>query len=78
MLVIDGLEVPVGAALAAKELDDAHAGHVLLREGVDAGDGGANAAVGVADVFAEDARDQQDERQHREGDQRQPPAHLAA
>ena len=46
---------------------------VLLREAVDAGDGGAHAAVALAHVVAEDARDDENERQHGKGQQRQPP-----
>ena len=75
---VDRFEVVEGALLPAEELHDAHAGDVLLGEGVDARDGGANAAVGVAHTVAEDARDEQDDRQHGKGDQRQPPAHTSA
>ena len=70
---VDGLEVVVGAALAVEELHHAHARDVFLGEAVDAGDGGADAAEALAHVVAEDAGDDQDERQHGEGDQRQPP-----
>ena len=42
---VDGGEVGEGAALAVEELHDAHAGDVLLGEGVDAGGGGALGAV---------------------------------
>ena len=48
VLGIDGGEVVEGAALAVEELDDGHAGDVLLGEGVDLGGGGALAAVAVA------------------------------
>ncbi len=51
---------------AIEELHDAHAGNVFLQVGVDAGDGGANAAVGVAHVFAEEIGDDEDERQNGE------------
>ena len=60
---VDRGEVVEGAALAVEELHDGHAGDVLLREGVDAGDGGALAAVAVADVLAEDAGDVEDGRE---------------
>jgi len=40
--------------LAIEELHDSHAGNVFLQEGVDPGDGGADVAVGVAHVMAED------------------------
>ncbi len=73
---VDGGEVVEGAALAVEELHDGHAGDVLLREGVDAGGGGALAAVAVADVAAEDARDVEDGRDDRDGEQRQRPAHA--
>ncbi len=63
-------------ALAIKELHDAHPADVLLQERVDAGDGGADAAVGVAHPVAEDPRRQKDEGHHRKRRQRQPPVHL--
>ena len=68
-------KILVGALLAVEQLHHAHAADMLLRVGVDAGDGGANAAVGLAHVFAENPRDDQDEGQHGERDQRQPPVH---
>ncbi len=42
-----------GALLAIEELQHHHAADVLLHVGVDAGDGGANAPVGVAHLVAE-------------------------
>src|SRR5437016_353424 len=48
------LEFIHGLAFAVEELHDAHAGNVFLEESVDAGDGGADAAVGVAHELAED------------------------
>ncbi len=59
---VDGGEVVEGTALAVEELHDAHAGDVLLGEGVDAGGGGALAAVADADEPAEDAGGDDDER----------------
>jgi hypothetical protein len=47
--------------LAVEELHDAHAGNVFLEIGVDAGDGGTYAAVGVADEQAEEIGDYEDE-----------------
>ena len=70
---IDGFEVLVGALFAVEELDHAHAADVFLGEAVDAGDGGADAAIALADAVAEDARDDENERQDGEGQQRQPP-----
>ncbi len=73
VLAVDVFEVVVGALLAVEELHHAHAADVLLGEAVDAGDGGADAAEALADVVAEEARDDEDQRQHGEGQQRQPP-----
>ncbi len=46
---------------------------MLLGEAVDAADGGADAAVALADVVAEEARDDEDQRQDGEGQKGQPP-----
>ena len=73
--VVYRFEVVEGALFPAEELHDAHAGDMLLGKGVDARNGGANAAVGVAHAVAEDAGDEQDDRQHGKGDQCQPPTH---
>ena len=54
----------------------AHAADVLLHVAVDPGDGGANAAVALAHMVAEDAGDVQDRRQDGECQQRQPPVHA--
>jgi hypothetical protein len=51
---------------AIEELHDAHAGDVFLKVGVDAGNSGADAAVGVANVFAEEKGDDEDEGKHGE------------
>jgi hypothetical protein len=45
--------------LAIEELHDAHPGDVFLQERVDSRDGGANVAVGVAHVMAEEEGDDQ-------------------
>ncbi len=76
VLPVDGGEVVVGARFAVEELDDAHAGDVLLHVGVDVGDGGADAAVGVADVAAEDAGDVEDGGNDGEGEEGERPAHA--
>ena len=76
MLPVDRFELLVGALLAVEQLHHAHSAHMLLGGGVDAGDGGADAPVGVAHVFAKDAGHRQDERQHGKGDQGQPPVHA--
>ena len=62
-------EFLAGALLAVEDLHDAHAGDVFLQEGVDAGDGGADAAVGVANELAKYVSDQQDQRQGAKGGQ---------
>src|SRR5882762_2394700 len=49
-----------GFLFAVKELHDAHAGNVFLEEGVDAGDGGSNAAIGIANELAENHGDDED------------------
>ena len=76
VLVVDGGEVVEGAALAVEELYDGHAGDVLLGEGVDAGGGESLAAVGVADVAAEDFGDVEDGGDDGEGEQRERPVHA--
>src|SRR6266446_1046740 len=53
-------EIGAGFLLAVEDLHDAHAGNIFLQEGVDLGDGGADVAVGVAHVVAEDEGDDQD------------------
>ena len=73
--LVDGGKVVVGALLAVEELDDAHAGDVLLGEGVDLGGGGALGAVTDADELAEDVRREDDERDDGQGEQRQGPGH---
>jgi hypothetical protein len=61
--------------LVAEELHDAHAADVFLQEGVDARDGRADAAIGVADFVAEKPGGYEDERHDGEGCQREPPVH---
>jgi hypothetical protein len=53
-------EFGAGFLLAIEQLHDAHPGDVFLQEGVDSRDGGADVAVGVAHVMAEDEGDDQD------------------
>ena len=76
VLPVDGFELLVGALLAVEQLHHAHSAYMLLGGGVDAGDGGADAPVGVAHMFAEDAGDPKDKGQHGKGDQGQPPVHA--
>ncbi len=47
------------ASISVEELHDAHTGNVFLKESVDAGDGRADAAIRVADEFAENHGDDQ-------------------
>src|SRR5437762_3618813 len=54
------LEFVHGFALAIEELHDAHAGNVFLEESIDAGDGGADAAIRVANELAENHGDDED------------------
>ena len=75
VFVVDGGEVVEGALLAVEELHDAHAGDVLLREGVDLGGGGALAAVAVADVVAEELGGVEDGGDDGEREQGERPAH---
>ncbi len=56
-------------------LHHAHAGNVFLEERVDARDGGADAAVGVAHELAEEICDHENEGQHGERIKRQPVVH---
>src|SRR5690348_12158186 len=50
---------------AVEKLHHAHARDIFLKEGVDARDGGADAAVRAANVFTENQRDDQDSGQDR-------------
>src|SRR5438477_12746464 len=54
------LEFIHGLALAIEELHDAHAGDIFLEERVDAGNGCADAAIGVAHGLAENHNDDED------------------
>ena len=62
--------------LAIEQLQHDDAGHVFLQICIDPGDGDANAPVALAHLAAEDRGRVEDERQHGEGDQRQPPVHF--
>ena len=73
---VDLLELLVRFLLAVEQLQHNDAGDVLLQVGVDPGDGDANAPVALAHRLAEERGRIEDERQHGEGDQRQPPAHV--
>ena len=70
LICVEPREVP---PLPAEQLDRRHPADVLLQEGVDPRDPGPDRAVRLADVAAEPLRHQHDQRQHREGHQRQPP-----
>ena len=61
IVFVAAAEFGAGFLLAVEELHDAHAGDVFLQVGVDAGDSGADAAVGVANEFAEEISDDEDE-----------------
>src|ERR1035437_6255474 len=74
VLGVDGGEVVEGAALSVEELDYRHPRHILLRKGVDLCRGGTLATVALADLCAEDARDEEDGRNDGESEQRERPA----
>src|SRR5258708_14039524 len=63
-------------AFAVEELHDAHAGYVFLEECVDARDGRADAAIGVAAELAENHGDDEYAGKNGEGGQRQPRVDL--
>ena len=75
MLGIDAVKAAVGALLAVEELQHHHPGDVFLKIGIDAGNGCADTAIGVAHRFAKDHRRPEDQRQHGKGDQGEPPVH---
>jgi len=60
-----------GLVFAVEELHHAHAGNVFLKKSVDAGNGRADAAIGVADELAKDHGDDQDAGQDGKRIQRQ-------
>ena len=68
-------EFHAGFALAIEYLHHSHAGNVFLQKSIDASDGGADAAVGVAHELAEEVRDHKNERQHGESVERETPVH---
>ncbi len=70
---IDVLKVLESALFAVEQLHHRHPRNMLLRKAVDARDGGADAAVALAHMVAKKARGNQDQRQHGEGDEGQPP-----
>ena len=75
MLAVDELEAAVIHVLAPKQLHRRHAVDVFVQERVDAGDPQADLPVGLAHVPPEPLRQDEDERQHREADQRKAPVH---
>ncbi len=64
-----------GALFAIEQLQHHHSAYVFLKVSVDAGDGNADAAVGIANAVAKEFGGDGNERKHREGDQRQLPVH---
>ena len=76
MAVVDFGEFVVGAALAIEELEHRHATDVFLQVRVNPGDSGADAAVGISHLDAENLRGVGDERKHSKGDERQLPIHC--
>ena len=75
MFLVDFVEALEVQRLAPEQLHGRHPGDVLLQKGVDAGDPCADDAVRFADVAPEPLRNERDEREHREGDERQTPVH---
>ena len=61
VVAIAAAKFGAGFLFAVEELHDAHAGNVFLEIGVDAGDGGTYAAIGVAYEHAEEIGDDKDE-----------------
>ena len=76
MSPVDFLEFLEAPRLAVEKLEHRHAREVLLKISVDAGDGDANLAVGLAHRLAKRHRGEDDQGQHRKGQQRQLPVHL--
>ncbi len=72
---VDLLELAELGALAAEELDHAHAGDPLLQKRVDPGEPHADVAIRAAHVLAKPVGGEPDGRQHQERDERQLPAH---
>ena len=60
---------------AAEQVHGRHPGDVLLQEGVDPRDAGADFTVRLAHVAPEPLGHDDDQRQHREGHRREPPVH---
>jgi len=66
-------KAPEGPLLTVEELQHHDPANVFLQISVDARDRHAYATVGLAHFAAEDHRRPKDQRQHRKGDERQPP-----
>ena len=75
VFVIHLREVVEGARLAIEKLHDAHAGDVLLGEGIDLCGRGTLASIAAANGLAEDGGRDQDQRDGRERKQGQRPGH---
>ncbi len=76
MLAVDLVEPREVERLAPEQLHRRHPGDVLVEERVDARDPAADDPVRIAHVAAEPLRDQDDERQHGEGHEGEPPVHA--
>ena len=66
----------MGALLAVEQLQHEHARNRFLQKRVDAGNRSPNAAIGIADLVAEDQGRVDNQRHNRKGHQRQLPVHL--
>ena len=73
VIPVERREPPRRVLLAPEELHHPHAAQPLLQEGVEPGQPHPDVAERLADPPAEDPGREPDERNHREGHQRQPP-----
>ena len=73
VLVVDACKARRRRALAREELDDVDAAQVLVEIGVHPRHLLADGAEGAAHPAAEEDRRAEEQRQHREGDEREPP-----
>ena len=70
---VERREPPRGVLLAPEELDDPHPAEPLLQKCVEPGQAHPDIAEGLAHPAAEDPRREPHQRDHGEGDQREPP-----
>ena len=75
MLPVDLVKRRIVARLTPEQVHRRHAGDPLLEIGVDTGDPDTHGPVGFADIPAEPLGDDDDQRQHREGHEREAPVH---